>query len=164
MQPLFVSGSNERRANEVVIAKVIPRKHGKGSFRDSVNYNLGISRGDADKVEYVNTFNIFAPEVAIAEMEALASENVRSTNPVFNCILSWREHEVPTKQQANEAVEIVLKELGLEGCQTHFALHRNTENLHLHICVNRIDPETYKARDPAHGWTKKALEKAARKI
>jgi hypothetical protein len=34
----------------------------------------------------------------------------------------------------------------------------------MHICVNRIDPETYKARDPAHGWTKKALEKAARKI
>jgi hypothetical protein len=47
---------------------------------------------------------------------------------------------------------------------THYALHRNTENLHLHVCVNRIDPETYQARDPAHGWTKKALEKTARKI
>jgi hypothetical protein len=57
-----------------------------------------------------------------------------------------------------------LKELGLEGCQAHYALHRNTQNLHLHLCVNRIDPETYRARDPAHGWTKKALERAARKI
>ncbi|MDR1622881.1 MAG: relaxase/mobilization nuclease domain-containing protein [Synergistaceae bacterium] len=148
----------------MVIAKIIPRKHGSGRFKDSVNYNLGLSRNDTDKVEYVNTLNIFAPEVAVAEMEALALENTRSADPVFNCILSWREHEIPTREQTDEAVGIVLKELGLEECLTHYALHRNTENLHLHVCVNRIDPETYKARDPAHGWTKKALEKAARKI
>jgi hypothetical protein len=147
-----------------MIAKLIPRKHGHGSFKDSVNYNLGLSGNDTDKVEYVNTVNIFEPLVAISEMEAIASENTRSADPVFNCILSWRESEIPSKGQADGAVEIVLKELGLEGCQVHYALHRNTENLHLHICVNRIDPETYKARDPAHGWTKKALEKAARKI
>ncbi|MCL2009129.1 MAG: relaxase/mobilization nuclease domain-containing protein [Synergistaceae bacterium] len=148
----------------MVIGKIIPRKYGTGSFRDSVNYNLALSKKETDKVEYVNTLNIFAPEAAIAEMEALALENTRSADPVFNCILSWRENEIPTREQTDEAVEIVLKELGLEGCLTHYALHRNTENLHLHICVNRIDPETYKARDPAHGWTKKALEKAARKI
>ena len=148
----------------MVIAKIIPRKCGAGSFKDSVAYNLGLSKKGTDKVEYVSTLNIFAPEVTAAEMEALALENTRSTDPVFNCVLSWRENEIPTREQTDEAVEIVLKELGLEGCQTHFALHRNTENLHLHICVNRIDPETYKARDPAHGWTKKALEKAARKI
>jgi hypothetical protein len=82
----------------MVIAKLIPRKHGTGSFKDSVNYNLGLSRNDTDKVEYVNTLNIFAPEVAIAEMEALATENTRSADPVFNCILSWREHEIPTRE------------------------------------------------------------------
>ncbi|MDR1508027.1 MAG: relaxase/mobilization nuclease domain-containing protein [Synergistaceae bacterium] len=147
-----------------MIAKIIPRKHGPGSFRDSVNYNLGLSRNDTDKVEYVNTLDIFEPSVAIREMEALALENTRSKDPVFNCILSWRENEIPSHEQADEAVSIVLKELGLEGCQAHYALHRNTRNLHLHLCVNRIDPETYRARDPAHGWTKKALEKAARKI
>jgi hypothetical protein len=115
-------------------------------------------------VEYVNTLDIFEPSMAIQEMEALALENTRSADPVFNCILSWRENEVPSHGQVDGAVQIVLSELGLEGCQAHYALHRNTQNLHLHLCVNRIDPETYKARDPAHGWTKKALEKAARKI
>jgi hypothetical protein len=129
-----------------------------------VNYNLGLSRNDTDKVEYVNTLDIFEPTVAIQEMEALALENTRSKDPVFNCILSWRENEIPSHEQADEAVSIVLEELGLEGCQAHYALHRNTRNLHLHLCVNRIDPETRKARDPAHGWTKKALEKAARKV
>jgi hypothetical protein len=147
-----------------MIAKIIPRKHGSGSFKASVNYNLGLSRNDRDKVEYVNTLDIFEPSMAIQEMESLALENTRSADPVFNCILSWRENEMPSHEQVDEAVQIVLRELGLEGCQVHYALHRNTENLHMHICVNRIDPETYRARDPAHGWTKKALEKAARKI
>jgi hypothetical protein len=147
-----------------MIAKIIPRKYGAGSFKDSVSYNIGLSRNDRDKVEYVKTLDIFEPSMAIQEMESLALENTRSADPVFNCILSWRESEIPSQGQVDEAVQIVLRELGLEGCQVHYALHRNTENLHMHICVNRIDPETYKARDPAHGWTKKALEKAARKI
>ena len=126
-----------------MIAKIIPRKHGAGSFKDSVNYNLGLSRKDKDKVEYVNTLDVFEPSMAIQEMESLALENTRSADPVFNCILSWRENEIPSHGQADEAVQIVLRELGLEGCQVHYALHRNTENLHMHICVNRIDPETY---------------------
>lgn len=147
-----------------MIGKIIPRKHGVGSFRDSINYNLGLSKNETEKVEYVNTRNIFEPSMAIMEMDALAMENKLSKNPVFNCILSWRENEVPTHEQADEAVSIVLEEMGLERCQVHYALHRNTQNLHLHICVNRIDPETHRAIDPAHGWTKKAIEKAARKI
>jgi hypothetical protein len=147
-----------------MIAKVIPRKHGAGSFRDSINYNLGLSKNDTERVEYIGTRNLFAPEAAALEMESLASENTRSSNPLLNCILSWRENEIPSEKQADEAVDIVLDELGLKGCQVHFALHRNTQNLHLHLCVNRIDPETFKARDPAHGWTKKALERASRKI
>jgi hypothetical protein len=128
-----------------MIAKIIPRKYGTGSFRDSVHYNLGVSRNDLDKVEYVNTLNIFEPSMAILEMEAVALENTRSSDPVFNYILSWRENEIPSREQIDGAVEITLKELGLEMCQVHYASHRNTDTIHVHICVNRIDPETYKA-------------------
>ena len=71
-----------------MIGKIIPRKHGVGSFRDSINYNLGLSRNDTDKVEYVNTLNVFEPSVVVKEMEAVALENKLSKNPVFNCILS----------------------------------------------------------------------------
>jgi hypothetical protein len=36
--------------------------------------------------------------------------------------------------------------------------------MHLHICVNRVDPDTLKAINPAHGWTRKGMERAARRI
>jgi len=104
------------------------------------------------------------PEKAYLEMEGLSYENVRSKNPALHFILSWRSDESPTNEQADEAVEIAIKELNLEGCQTLWALQRDTENLHVHVVVNRISPDTFKAIRPAKGWTKKALERAARKI
>jgi hypothetical protein len=82
----------------------------------------------------------------------------------MHLLLAWRENEIPTKGQAIEAVQITLKELGLSQCQVVYALHRNTDNLHLHICVNRIDPETAKAVTPAGGWTRRAMEHAARLV
>jgi hypothetical protein len=104
------------------------------------------------------------PEKAYLEMEGLSYENVRSKNPALHFILSWRSDESPTNEQADEAVDIAIKELNLEGCQTLWALQKDTENLHVHVVVNRISPETFKAIRPAKGWTKKALERAARKI
>ncbi|GHV37800.1 hypothetical protein FACS1894187_15510 [Synergistales bacterium] len=36
--------------------------------------------------------------------------------------------------------------------------------MHLHICVNRVNSNTLKAVNPAHGWTRRGMERAARRI
>ena len=97
-------------------------------------------------------------------MEGLSYENVRCKNPVLHFILSWRAEESPTNEQVDEAVNIALGELDLQDCQALWALQSDTENLHVHVAVNRVSPKTYRAIHPAGGWTKKALERAARKI
>ena len=97
-------------------------------------------------------------------MEGLSYENPRCKNPVLHFILSWRDYESPTNEQVDEAVNIALKELNLEECQALWALQSDTDNLHVHVAVNRISPETFKPIRPAGGWTKKALERASRKI
>ena len=148
-----------------MIAKIPPgRQDGKSSFRDLGNYILGRTGHSAGSVLHVGFQNLTTDGTAALEMEVLASENTRSRNPVFHFILSWREMERPTSEQVDEAVQIALKELELEGCQALWALQGDTENQHVHVMVNRIDPETYRAIQPAGNWTKKALERAARKI
>jgi hypothetical protein len=97
-------------------------------------------------------------------MNSLAFQNKRVADPVMHLLLSWRENESPTKEQTIEAVKIALGELDLSQCQAVYALHQNTDNMHLHICINRIDPETTKAITPAGGWTRRAMERAARRI
>ena len=141
------------------------RRDKKSSFKDLTNYCLGITGHSRGAVLHVGMKNLNSPpEKAYLEMEGLSYENVRCKNPAFHFILSWRAEESPTNEQVDEAVNIALCELDLEDCQALWALQSDTENLHVHVAVNRISPESFRAIKPAGGWTKKALERAARKI
>ncbi|MBR0232746.1 MAG: relaxase/mobilization nuclease domain-containing protein [Synergistaceae bacterium] len=140
------------------------RRDRKSSFRDLINYCLGVTGHSQGAVLYIGKQNINDTQTAAVEMESLAMENVRCKSPAFHFILSWRSDETPTNGQVDEAVSIALKELDLSECQAVWGLQSDTDNLHVHVAVNRISPKTFKAIKPARGWTKKALERAARKI
>ena len=141
-----------------------PRKDGRSSFKDLINYCLGITGHSQGAVLYAGKQNINDLKTAAIEMESLAIESARCKTPAFHFILSWRSHESPTNEQVYEAVNIALKELNLDSCQAVWGLQADTDNLHVHVAVNRVSPKTFKAIKPAGGYSKKALEKAARKI
>ncbi|MDR0651673.1 MAG: relaxase/mobilization nuclease domain-containing protein [Synergistaceae bacterium] len=148
-----------------MIGKHIPSPKGHSSFKGLNDYITGKTKGQpGEKIALTGCLNLASVETATIEMESLAFQNKLSKDPVMHMLLSWRENENPTSDQVREAVTITLGELNLSQCQAVYSLHRNTDNLHLHICVNRIDPETYRAIDPAHGWTRRAMEHAARRI
>ena len=97
-----------------MIAKVPPRRRdGRTSFKALTDYCLGVTGHGAGSVLHVGMQNLSSPDTAFVEMEALATENVRCKDPAFHFILSWREMEVPTSSQTDEAVKIALNELGL---------------------------------------------------
>ena len=98
----------------------------------------------------------------MAEMLALAHEAPRSRDPISHYVLSWREDEHPTAQQIERAVDIVLAELGLPGHQVVYALHRDTDHDHLHLVVNRVDPESGKVT--RQGLDIEALHRAVARI
>ena len=141
-----------------------PRRDGSSSFKDLINYCLGVTGHSQGAVLHAGKRNINDFKTAAVEMESLAIESVRCKTPAFHFILSWRSHESPTNEQVDEAVDIALKELNLDSCQSVWGLQSDTDNLHVHVAVNRISPETFKAIKPAGGYSKKALERAARKI
>ena len=138
-----------------------PRHDSKSSFKALINYCLGVTGHSQGAVVHMGKQNI---NTAAVEMESLAFESVRCKTPAFHFILSWRPHESPTNEQVDEAVNIALKELNLDSCQAVWGLQSDTDNFHVHVAVNRISPETFKAIKPAGGFSKRALERAARKI
>ena len=79
-----------------------------------------------------------------AEMLALAEDAVRTRDSINHYVLSWREGERPTHEQVEEAVDIVVDEMGLDEHQLIYGLHADTDNWHLHVMVNRayLDEET----------------------
>ncbi|MCP1246983.1 relaxase/mobilization nuclease domain-containing protein [Acetobacter cerevisiae] len=99
-------------------------------------------------------------ESQIAEMIALASDSVRSADTVNHYVLSWKHRESPTTEQVDEAVTLLQKAMGLEQHQIVYGLHADTENRHLHVVVNRVNPETLRCTEINRGFDIEAGHKA----
>ena len=104
------------------------------------------------------------PQSQKAEMLALSQEAVRSKDTVNHYVISWQEGEQPSHQQIDEAVSIFMDELGLNDHQTVYGLHADTDNLHLHLVINRVHPDTLKVIKPNKGFDIEAAHKAIARI
>lgn len=106
-------------------------------------------------------------ELQVEEMIVLAKAGCRgknSDNPIKHYILSWQKGEVPTAVQTEAAIDILLAEMKLSKCQAQWAVHQDTDNIHLHIVVNRVDPDSEKILKPGGGFEKETLHRAIAKI
>lgn len=103
-------------------------------------------------------------EARRAEMIALTEDSVKSKDPINHYVLSWREGERPTPEQVEVAIDILLDELGLQQHQAIYGVHSDTNNLHMHIAVNRVHPETLKVILPNKGFDIEAVHKALARI
>ncbi|WP_297577515.1 TraI/MobA(P) family conjugative relaxase [uncultured Deefgea sp.] len=131
------------------------------------NYILSpTSTNRHEKCVYFGTRGFFTDQLKSqqAEMLALAQEAVRSKDTINHYVLSWHEGEQPSAEQIEELVDIFLGELDLHIHQCMYGLHADTGNLHLHLVINRVDPESIKVIKPNQGFDIKAAHKAVARI
>lgn len=131
-----------------------------------LDYIAADGSGSKQKAEYVAASGNFYSDSLLgqrAEMIALALEAPRSKDPVDHWLMSWKEGEQPTEVQYRESVEILKRHLGMDRDHLAvYALHRNTENYHLHIVLNRVDPDSHLVADK--GWCIDRAHKAIAEI
>jgi hypothetical protein len=122
--------------------------------------------GDGEKVEHRGALNLLNVDhnAQVQEMIDLAETARRSPQPVQHWVMSWREGEQPTAAQADEAVVMFLDEMGLSGHQLIYALHRDTQNCHLHLAVNRVHPDTEKLVTVNNGFDHEVAHRAIARI
>ena len=65
--------------------------------------------------------------------------------PMVHYSLSWAPDERPGQRAMRQAVDGSLKALGLENHQALVVAHGDRAHPHVHVIVNRVDPETGKA-------------------
>ena len=150
-----------------MIAKKIPnsKKSSTKSARGSglAKYITEPERvNQIEKCVYSEAVNFISTDLQsqAAEMVALSQEAVKSKDPIDHWVLSWKANERPTPQQASEAAAIFIKQCGLEDHQYIIGLHDDTENMHLHIAVNRVHPDTCKVVKINKGFDKEAAHQA----
>lgn len=119
-----------------------------------------------EKCVHFGTRNFLSKDIdgIILEMTALAEECVKSKDPIRHDVISFQEGEIPTQKQLEEAADIYLNELGLEGHQCIFGMHMDTDNIHFHFEVNRVNPDTGKITKINKGFDKEALQRVCARL
>jgi hypothetical protein len=106
--------------------------------------------------------NLDSVDSAARQLYAVAAKNTRVTEPVLHLVVSWPEFERPSDQDIFWAGRRVLKALNLQEHQSIMAIHGDTDNIHVHIEVNRVHPITFRAQPLP--WLHKTLHREARYI
>ena len=107
-----------------------------------------------EKLAHSGTLNFLTTTRAAQknEMIALAEESIQCKMPVAHWVLSWKDGEQPTPEKVDFAVQYFLQLMEWKEHQAFYAVHKNTSNLHIHIVVNRVHPDTLKVHRPNRGF------------
>ncbi len=120
----------------------------------------GESRVSVDGV--ISQHNLLSFESAASEMNGVAMQNDRIKDPVYHFILSWQEDENPTDDQIFSSAKFALRRMGMQLHQYMASIHRDTDNVHVHVVANRVHPLNFKAAS-IHGDADK-MQKICREI
>lgn len=140
-----------------MIAKHISARAVKPNrFADLVDY-LTDPRSQAERVENVQVTNCRSDDPAFAAREVLATQaqNTRAgSDKTYHLMISFRPGEEPSPEVIKAVEERLCDGLGFEGHQRVSAVHRDTDNLHIHVAINKVHPETLTIHTPFRDyWT-----------
>ena len=85
-------------------------------------------------------------------------------NPVYHIAITWQEGEHPSAKQAEHACKHVMDALGYREHQAAWAIHRDTDNDHVHLVINRVHPEKLIAVQPPFKKDYFILDRCMREI
>ncbi|OPH82436.1 relaxase/mobilization nuclease domain-containing protein [Nitrobacter vulgaris] len=138
---------------------MVPKVAGKGrSFVGAGLYYLHDKKAEtSERVAFAHTVNLPTLDADKAirlmaytamhqtEIKARAGGSTRGrklTDPVYCYSLSWAPGEEPSQDEMIGAAKETLKALGLEGHEALLVGHDDEPHPHIHIIVNRVNPET----------------------
>lgn len=102
-------------------------------------------------------------EDAIREIERVQARNQRTRmDKSYHLVVSFREGERPSAEQLRDIEDHLVASIGYGEHQRISAIHDDTDNLHIHVAINKIHPQTFRAFEPH--FDKKKLMAACREL
>lgn len=134
-----------------MIAKHVAMKSiHKSNVRKLIDY-ITYPQQKTERVGEVSVTNCYADQAGAAALEMFVTQaqNRRATSDkTYHLIVSFRAGEEPDAKTL-KAIEARLCEgLGFGEHQRISAVHYDTDNLHLHIAINKIHPERFTIHNP----------------
>lgn len=149
----------------MIVKKVKYKNQTKSSFKQLAEYGLDVKNNNAKiLVDYMLDKNNEMEKVEAYKFSNCSFEsNEDNINEIINTqklnttskqdktmhlIASFQEDERPSIETLNAIEKELLEALGMEHHQRLSVVHSNTNNLHIHIAINKVDPVTLKVTNP----------------
>lgn len=139
-----------------MIAKKVSRASEKSSFKKLADYILD-TKNKGQKVAGSWLVNCLAPNhsLAVKEIAATQSLNSRTTkDKTYHLVISFRAGEQVTQEVMKEAEKLVSQRLGYADHQRMVVVHSDTDNLHMHVAINKIHPKKLTIHEPQFDYKK----------
>jgi hypothetical protein len=138
-----------------VIAKHVPMNSAKKSdFAGLVKY-INDAQSKQERVRHVCITNCHSEQAEIAVLEVLntQAQNKRSAaDKTYHLIVSFRAGEFPDNTILKAIEERICAGLGFAVHQRIRVVHSDTDNLHMHIAINKIHPERHTIHEPFNAY------------
>lgn len=120
------------------------------SFRRLVDY-ITSAQGKAERVGQISTTNLNQDDAhqAALEAELVQRQNTRSqADKTYHLVISFPAGETPSEAALRDIESKLCAGLGFAEHQRVSAVHHDTDNLHLHVAINKVHPKTLRTHTP----------------
>jgi len=129
------------------------------------HYILDNNRKNIKRLDGWRITNCESNDLGLAAIEIRSTQalNTRSkAEKVYHMVFSFRDDEVPTKEQLTDIEDTLCTSIGYADHQRLSAVHRDTNNFHVHVIINKVHPTTYRNFGPY--FDKITLQKTAKNL
>jgi hypothetical protein len=134
-----------------LIAKHVPmRSLGKSDFASLVDY-ITDAQEKTERLGRVQVTNCEAGTVQAAIDEVLATQHLNTRakgDKTYHLLVSFRAGEKPSADTLKAIEDRICAGLGYDEHQRVSAVHHDTDNLHIHIAINKIHPTRNTMHEP----------------
>jgi len=142
-----------------MIAKIIPIKSvRKSNFSALIQY-LTDPQDKSERISQIKVSNCYTDNLTagLLEIQNTQEMNTRAkSDKTCHLVLSFSEGERLSFESLNAIEERFCEVLGFSGHQRISVVHDDTNNLHVHIAINKIHPENLTIHNPYYDYKKVA--------
>jgi hypothetical protein len=142
-----------------MIAKIIPIKSVRKSNYSALIQYLTDPQDKSERVSQIKVSNCYSDELTavLIEIQNTQEMNTRAkSDKTCHLVLSFPEGERLSLPDLNAIEERFCDALGFNGHQRISVVHDDTNNLHMHIAINKIHPRSLTIHNPYYDYKKVA--------
>lgn len=142
-----------------MIAKIIPIKSVRKSNYSALIQYLTDPQDKSERISQIKVSNCYSDDLtaALLEIQNTQEMNTRAkSDKTCHLVLSFPEGERLPHVDLNAIEERFCEALGFSGHQRISVVHDDTNNLHMHIAINKIHPGNLTIHNPYYDYKKVA--------